>query len=182
MPNEEPIDFSAVVDRWRQDLELEQSLGDLGIGDMEADVWIALAEAEREAGVSRSSLRAWYRSGQIPSRLVNGPHGLQRLVPLTAVVERARRSGRVPGRVDRPERVRKSEEAPTMPSPDAVVRLAELASSQATERAAAAEARAAAAEQALHQALERAAAAEVELRLVRERLQRLEEGRPDLQG
>ena len=177
MPDEEPIDFSAVLESWRQDLDLEASLEDLGIGDIDADAWVGLAEAEQAAGVSRSSLRTWYRSGQIPSRLVNGPHGLQRLVPLTSVVERARRSGRIPMRPERTERVRK-QEAPTMSSPDALVRLAELASNMAQ----AAEARAAAAELALRQAIERAAAAEAELRVVRERLDRLEEPRPDLRG
>ena len=48
-----------------------------------------LAVAEAEAGVSRSALRAWYRNGEIPSRLVDGPNGPQRLVPLDAVIDRA---------------------------------------------------------------------------------------------
>ncbi len=37
--------------------------------------WVSLAEAEQSVGVSRSALRTWYRSGQIPSRLVDGPFG-----------------------------------------------------------------------------------------------------------
>ena len=39
--------------------------------------WVTLGEAERQAGVSNSALRSWYRSGQVPSRLVDGPHGVQ---------------------------------------------------------------------------------------------------------
>ena len=61
--------------------------------------WVTLAEAERRAGVSNSALRSWYRSGQVPSRLVDGPHGVQRLVPLDAVVERASRSPRIQRRI-----------------------------------------------------------------------------------
>ncbi len=61
--------------------------------------WVALAEAERRAGVSNSALRSWYRSGQVPSRLVDGPHGVQRLVPLDAVVQRAAQSPRIQRRM-----------------------------------------------------------------------------------
>lgn len=61
--------------------------------------WVTLAEAERQAGVSKSALRSWYRSDQVPSRLVDGPHGVQRLVPLDAVVERAARSPRIQRRL-----------------------------------------------------------------------------------
>ena len=61
--------------------------------------WVTLAEAEQRAGVSNSALRSWYRSGQVPSRLVDGPHGLQRLVPLDVVIERAGRSPRIQRRV-----------------------------------------------------------------------------------
>lgn len=61
--------------------------------------WVTLAEAEQRAGVSNSALRSWYRSGQVPSRLVDGPHGLQRLVPLDVVIERAARSPRIQRRV-----------------------------------------------------------------------------------
>ena len=62
---------------------------------------MSLAEAEAEAGVSRSALRAWYRNGEIASRLVDGPHGPQRLVPLEAVVERAGQSARIRRRSER---------------------------------------------------------------------------------
>ncbi|MCL2393666.1 MAG: helix-turn-helix domain-containing protein [Acidimicrobiaceae bacterium] len=56
--------------------------------------WVTLDEASEAAGVSRSTLRSWYRNGQIPSRMVAGVHGPQRLVPLEAVVDRALRSAR----------------------------------------------------------------------------------------
>ena len=61
--------------------------------------WVTLAEAERQAGVSNSALRSWYRSGQVPSRLIDGPHGVQRLVPLEAVLERAAKSPRIQRRI-----------------------------------------------------------------------------------
>jgi transposase len=61
--------------------------------------WVTLAEAERRAGVSNSALRSWYRSGQVPSRLVDGPHGVQRLVPLDAVIQRAAQSPRIQRRI-----------------------------------------------------------------------------------
>jgi transposase len=56
--------------------------------------WVTLEEASDAAGISRSTLRSWYRSGQIPSKMVAGPHGPQRLVPLEQVVDRALRSAR----------------------------------------------------------------------------------------
>jgi len=61
--------------------------------------WVTLAEAERQAGVSNSALRSWYRSGQVASRLVDGPHGLQRLVPLDEVMRRAAQSPRIQRRI-----------------------------------------------------------------------------------
>jgi transposase len=57
--------------------------------------WVSLAEAEDSVGVSRSALRSWYRSGQIPSRLVDGPFGPQREVPIEAVLARAASSTRI---------------------------------------------------------------------------------------
>src|SRR5258707_1171258 len=48
-----------------------------------------------DTGVSRAALRSWYRTGQIPSRLVDGPHGPQRLVPLDLVAARAEASPRL---------------------------------------------------------------------------------------
>ncbi|MGO9964005.1 MAG: helix-turn-helix domain-containing protein [Acidimicrobiales bacterium] len=57
--------------------------------------WVTLEEASAAAGVSRSTLRSWYRAGELPSQMVAGIHGPQRLVPLDAVVDRALRSSRV---------------------------------------------------------------------------------------
>ena len=37
--------------------------------------WVALDEAASAAGVARSTLRSWYRSGQVPSRMVPGATG-----------------------------------------------------------------------------------------------------------
>ena len=56
--------------------------------------WVTLQEASNAAGVSRSTLRSWYRASLIPSRMVAGTHGPQRMVPLSAVVDRAFRSSR----------------------------------------------------------------------------------------
>ncbi|HKH56730.1 MAG TPA: hypothetical protein VKA58_14875 [Propionibacteriaceae bacterium] len=78
---------------WRDELELLAKLDD--------SPWVPLAIAEAEAGVSRSALRAWYRNGEIASRLVDGPHGPQRLVPLHAVLERAAQSARIQRRAER---------------------------------------------------------------------------------
>ena len=56
---------------------------------------MTLERAAAETGASRAALRTWYRSGQIPSRLVEGPHGPQRLVPLAMVADRAEASPRL---------------------------------------------------------------------------------------
>lgn len=56
--------------------------------------WVTLAEAQSATGLSRSTLRSWYRRGEIPSGMVAGIHGPQRVVRLDAVVERALRSDR----------------------------------------------------------------------------------------
>jgi predicted site-specific integrase-resolvase len=53
------------------------------------DGWVTLEEAAGATGVSRSTLRSWYRSGRISSRMIAGIHGPQRIVPLAAVVEAA---------------------------------------------------------------------------------------------
>jgi hypothetical protein len=82
------------------DLDWERALEAWTAEDIDAEgTWVTLAEAERRAGVSNSALRSWYRSGQVPSKLVDGPHGVQRLVPLDAVVQRAARSPRIQRRV-----------------------------------------------------------------------------------
>jgi hypothetical protein len=78
---------------WRDELELLAKLDDTP--------WVTLAIAESEVGVSRSALRAWYRNGEIPSRLADGPNGPQRLVPLQAVVDRAAQSARIQRRAER---------------------------------------------------------------------------------
>jgi hypothetical protein len=86
-------EWEARLARWQSELELFAQLEDVP--------WVTLAEAEAEAGVSRSALRSWYRSGQITSRLVDGPNGPQRLVPLDAVIERAAQSPRLRRRAER---------------------------------------------------------------------------------
>jgi len=57
--------------------------------------WVTLEEASAATDVARSTLRSWYRSGQIPSRMILGPHGPQRMVPLSEVLDRALRSTRL---------------------------------------------------------------------------------------
>ncbi len=75
------------LDDWELELELAAQL--------EGSDWVTLERAAAETGASRAALRTWYRSGQIPSRLVNGPHGPQRLVPLATVADRAEASPRL---------------------------------------------------------------------------------------
>ncbi|HEX7167727.1 MAG TPA: hypothetical protein VF230_12170 [Acidimicrobiales bacterium] len=176
-PDAEVIDFDDLLSR----LGEEAALGDEieGLESLLDDEWIPLAAAEEAAGVSRSTLRAWYRSGRIASRLMPGPHGLQRLVSRTAVLEQAARSPRS-AREARETRDAASDRSPAagaaagqevtpvVVQSDAV-RLAEMAIAEARDRADRAEARAAEAEAALRAALERAAAAEAEARILRER-------------
>ncbi len=73
------------IEQWRAELELFDRL----------EGWVPLAEAVERTGVSRSTLRNWYRNGQIRSRLEDGPYGPQRLVQVDEVTERATRSPRV---------------------------------------------------------------------------------------
>ena len=75
------------LDGWELELELAAQL--------EGSDWVTLERAAAETGASRAALRTWYRSGQIPSRLVDGPHGPQRLVPLAMVADRAEASPRL---------------------------------------------------------------------------------------
>ena len=86
-------DWDARLARWQTELDL--------FAQLDGTPWVPLAEAETETGVSRSALRAWYRNREIPSRLVAGPNGPQRLVALDAVVERAARSPRIQRRAER---------------------------------------------------------------------------------
>ena len=88
-----PSDWDDRLAAWRDELELLAKIDDTP--------WVPLAVAEAEAGVSRSALRAWYRNGEIASRLADGPHGQQRLVPLQAVRERAAQSARIQRRAER---------------------------------------------------------------------------------
>ena len=75
------------LDAWELELELASQL--------ESSDWVTLDRAAADTGASRAALRTWYRTGQIPSRLVDGPHGPQRLVPLALVAERAQASPRL---------------------------------------------------------------------------------------
>ena len=75
------------LDEWELELELSARL--------EGSDWVTLDRAAAETGVSRAALRNWYRIGQIPSRLVDGPHGPQRLVPLSMIAARAEASPRL---------------------------------------------------------------------------------------
>jgi hypothetical protein len=71
--------------KWQDELELFKQLDDTP--------WVPLAQAEAETGVSRSALRAWYRNGEIESRLVDGP--------IEAVIQRAAQSPRIQRRAER---------------------------------------------------------------------------------
>ncbi len=81
------MDWEGRLDDWELELELSAQL--------EGSDWVTLERAAAETGASRAALRTWYRSGQIPSRLVEGPHGPQRLVPLAMVADRAEASPRL---------------------------------------------------------------------------------------
>jgi len=81
------MDWEDRLDDWELELELSASL--------EGSDWVTLERAAADTGVSRAALRSWYRTGQIPSRLVDGPHGPQRLVPLALVAARAEASPRL---------------------------------------------------------------------------------------
>jgi hypothetical protein len=75
------------LDAWELELELSARLADSD--------WVTLERAAADTGASRAALRTWYRTGQIPSRLVDGPHGPQRLVPLSLAAARAEASPRL---------------------------------------------------------------------------------------
>jgi transposase len=81
------MDWEDRLDDWEVELEFSARL--------DGSDWVTLERAAAETGVSRAALRTWYRTEQIPSRLVDGPHGPQRLVPLAVVAERAEASPRV---------------------------------------------------------------------------------------
>jgi len=81
------MDWEDRLDEWELELELTARL--------DGSDWVTLERAAAETGVSRAALRTWYRTGQIPSRLVDGPHGPQRLVPLSVIAARAEASPRL---------------------------------------------------------------------------------------
>ena len=81
------MDWEDRLDNWELELELAAQL--------EGSDWVTLERAAAETGASRAAIRSWYRTGEIPSRLVDGPHGPQRLVPLTPVAARAEASPRL---------------------------------------------------------------------------------------
>ena len=81
------MDWEDRLDDWEVELELTAQL--------EGSDWVTLEQAAAGTGASRAALRSWYRTGQIPSRLVDGPHGPQRLVPLAVVAARAEASPRL---------------------------------------------------------------------------------------
>jgi transposase len=81
------MDWEERLDEWELELELNARL--------EGSDWVTLEQAAASTGASRAALRTWYRTGQIPSRLVDGPHGPQRLVPLALVAARAEASPRL---------------------------------------------------------------------------------------
>ena len=81
------MDWEDRLDEWELELELSAQL--------EGSDWVTLDRAAADTGASRAALRTWYRTGQIPSRMVDGPHGPQRLVPLALVAARAEASPRL---------------------------------------------------------------------------------------
>src|SRR5688500_15717826 len=75
VPKDDPADgWEAALQEWTEEFS--------GRG------WVTLAEAEAATGVSRSALRAWFRKGELPSRVEEGRHGPQRLVELEAVIDK----------------------------------------------------------------------------------------------
>ena len=81
------MDWEDRLDEWELELELSARL--------EGSDWVTLDRAAAETGESRAALRNWYRTGQIPSRLDDGPHGPQRLVPVSGIADRAEASPRL---------------------------------------------------------------------------------------
>jgi transposase len=81
------MDWEDRLDDWELGLELAAQLQDSD--------WVTLDRAATQTGASRAAIRSWYRTAQIPSRLVDGPHGPQRLVPLAVVATRAEASPRL---------------------------------------------------------------------------------------
>lgn len=80
-------DLTTTGDRW------DRLLGELASQPIE-EGWVTLEEAVDATGVSRSTIRSWYRSGRITAKMVAGVHGPQRVVPLAAVIDQALASPR----------------------------------------------------------------------------------------
>jgi hypothetical protein len=87
------VEWQDRLDAWELELDLTAQL--------EGSDWVTLERAAAETGVSRAALRSWYRTADLPSRLVAGPHGPQRLVPLALVAARAEASPRLPRAAER---------------------------------------------------------------------------------
>ena len=87
------MEWDQRLQQWAVELELAERL--------ESDRWVTLARAEQISGASRSALRSWYRQGRIRSRLVDGPHGPQRLVAAQDAIEMAGRSPHIQRRTQR---------------------------------------------------------------------------------
>jgi hypothetical protein len=81
------MDWEDRLDDWELEVDLAAQL--------DGSDWVTLDRAAAQTGASRAAMRSWYRTGQIPSRLVDGPHGPQRLVPLAVVAARAEASPRL---------------------------------------------------------------------------------------
>jgi transposase len=81
------VDWDDRLDAWDAELDLGAQL--------DGSDWVTLDVAARQTGASRAALRSWYRTGEIPSRLTEGPHGPTRLVPLAVVAARAEASPRL---------------------------------------------------------------------------------------
>jgi hypothetical protein len=85
---------------WEQRLQewaVEQELAE----QLESGRWVTLDRAEQISGASKSALRSWYRDGRVRSRLVDGPHGPQRLVAAQDVIDTAGRSPHIQRRTQR---------------------------------------------------------------------------------
>jgi DNA-binding transcriptional MerR regulator len=144
-----------MVDKEGDEAAWLELVGELSGGaDLQA-TWVPLSDAAAAAGVSRSALRTWYRSGQIPSRLEPGPHGPQRMVPRELVIERA-----LHGR----GQLRRQESATPREPPD----LGVLLINTIAERDRRLEARIVELEARVEALIERAVAAETELQLWRQ--------------
>src|SRR5260221_14795754 len=87
------MDWEDRLDKWELELDLAAQL--------EGSDWVTLERAAADTGASRAALRSWYRTGLIPSRLVDGPHGPQRLVPAAVAAPRAEASPRLRGTAQR---------------------------------------------------------------------------------